>query len=312
MTGNNRPCPDDLGLRAQRHEVSDLERRALDAHLAQCGPCQAASAVAALFDAIPETEPGDSALIARVIGKTTRTYRLRRSNGLRAAAIVALVVLACGTAVGAWVVYRGAERRMGDKSLPESKASRATAHAEGLFKRTAEPETPAALEAPAPFARGELKRPVGTEPRRRQALPVPMTVPSIESEPAREENTPASLFAQANALRRAGEIHHAIDLYQALRQRFPDSQQAHLSAISQGDLLLGEGESAKAVAAYSAYLQTTPDGSLTEEAIFGKARGLSLLGRSGEEKQAWEELARRFPRSAYHPAALRRLRELAQ
>ena len=84
-----------------------------------------------------------------------------------------------------------------------------------------------------------------------------------------------------------------------------------MSAISQGDLLLSEGEPAKAIAAYSAYLRAAPQGPLTEEALFGKARGLTMLGQSKEERQTWEELARRFPRSAYYPAASRRLKELA-
>jgi TolA-binding protein len=84
-----------------------------------------------------------------------------------------------------------------------------------------------------------------------------------------------------------------------------------LSAISVGDLLLGEGDPAGAITAYAAYLRGSPNGSLTEEALYGQARGLRMLGRGGEERQTWEELVRRFPRSAYQPLASRRLRELA-
>ena len=126
-----------------------------------------------------------------------------------------------------------------------------------------------------------------------------------------EEPTAASLFSEANSVRRSGEVRKAIALYQALRQRFPASSQAMLSAISLGELLLGEGDPAGAITAYAAYLRDAPQGTLTEEALYGRARGLRMLGRGAEEGQTWEELVRRFPRSAYQPLASRRLRELA-
>jgi TolA-binding protein len=310
MTGNERQCPDDLVVRAQRREISELEQRALDAHLAQCDACRAASALGALFSAIPEMQPGDDQLIARVKNKTVRARRPSRWPSLRAAAIVALVVLTGGAAVGAWIAHQGTNTRTGDETSRDPRTSRAPGRTRGMSNLAAEPEVPAPREPSAPTG-GEPKQPAEIERKRRPVQRVAEIEPTGEVAPTISEPTPASLFAQANALRRTGDVRKAIDLYQALRQRFPDSQQAHLSALSQGDLLLGEGESAKAIAAYDAYLRAVPHGALTEEALFGKARGLGLLGRSREERQTWEELARRFPRSAYHPAALGRLKELA-
>jgi TolA-binding protein len=156
---------------------------------------------------------------------------------------------------------------------------------------------------------------VGTElpmvietPSRRSARAPSSGPPSPRVSP---EPTAASVFAAANAARRRGEIPKAMALYESLRERFPDSSQAVLSFISVGDLLLGEGAADKAVAAYGAYLRGAPHGSLTEEALYGRARGLRLAGRTAEERQTWQELSRRFPRSAYEPTASRRLRELA-
>ena len=121
----------------------------------------------------------------------------------------------------------------------------------------------------------------------------------------------AALFAQANAVRRAGELERAIGLYQSLQRQFPESSQAHLASLSLGDLLFGLGDATGALAAYDAYLHS-PKGSLTEEALFGRARCLARLGRTAEERQTWEQLVRRYPRSAYRPAADRRLEELGR
>jgi TolA-binding protein len=306
-TGGERPCPDDLVVRGQREELTEIERRALTAHLGQCAACRASSALTALFDAIPETQPGDADLIARVADKALPApHHASRWRGARAAAVAALAVLTCGAATAAWVTYKqSAEAGRVPQTLPAPHAR--TGAARGAALVAALPGEPAAL-----LPAVDEERPAETTPsiapqRRRQS-------PSRATDLARTvaEPTPASLFAEANAVRRTGDVRLAIGLYQSLRQHFPKSSQALVSAISVGDLLLGEGEPANAIAAYGAYLRGSPTGSLTEEALFGRARGLGLLGRSAEERQTWEELLRRFPRSAYQPAASRRLKELAR
>jgi TolA-binding protein len=299
LGGGERRCPDDLVVRGQREHLTEIERHALVAHLGQCAECRAAAALTALFDAVPDTQPGDADLIARVADKALRApNRISRWRGLRVAAMLAFAVLTCGAATAAWVAYRQPATDRGMREpVPPAPSVRAP-----LAAPSGPPAGPGL-----PIAADEA--PVLPEPQRKHRSPVsaaPGLTPTVPTQPSA-----ASLFAEANAVRRSGDIGKAIGLYQSLRQRFPESSQALLSAVSVGDLLLGTGDAAGAILAYSAYLRGSPSGSLTEEALFGRARGLRLLGRSGEERQTWEEILRRFPRSAYQPAASRRLRELA-
>lgn len=304
MTGNpsggQRRCPDDLVVRGQREHLTDLERQALAAHLCQCAECRAAAALATLFDTVPDAQPGDDELIARAAERAVRAPR-RSTRGSRwQAAAVAAVVLTCGAATAAWMTYRQTSPQSTRAPDPAPKASPSPARrASG-----AAPPLPPSQELPAP----NRENPEAAEPQRRRR-PQPVATPAPEA-PRAPIPTAASLFAEANAIRRMGDVGQAVALYQDLRQRFPASSQAQLSAISLGDLLLAD-DPAGAVAAYSAYLRDSPGGALTEEALFGRARGLRALGRAPEERETWQELSRRFPRSAYQPTASRRLRELA-
>jgi outer membrane protein assembly factor BamD (BamD/ComL family) len=131
--------------------------------------------------------------------------------------------------------------------------------------------------------------------------------PSAADEPPA---TPASLFAEANGERRHGNLRRAVTLYETLRAQFPESDQARLSSISVGDLLLGLGEPGRALRAFDSYLAEVRGGALGEEAMFGRARCLRELGDAPREAETWHGLVRDFPASAYAPIARRRLAEL--
>jgi TolA-binding protein len=308
MTGNlndgGRHCPDDLVVRGQHGDLTEIERRALAAHLAQCAECRSATALTALFDAIPDSQPGDADLLARVADKAVRSpRRFSRWREWRVAAVVALAVLTSGAATASWMAYRHAsmERRARDP-LPPARGERTRSSAgtrrAGALAPAPEERPGAADETPSPARPERGHRLPGSAAR----PPTPVVSP---------EASAASLFFEANAVRRSGDVRKAIGLYRSLRERFPESSQALLSAVSLGDLFLGEGDAPSAIAAYGAYLRGSPNGALTEEALFGQARGLRLLGRDAEERQAWRDLLRRFPRSAYQSVASRRLREIA-
>jgi TolA-binding protein len=297
MSTAERPCPDDLVMRGQRGLLSQVELRALDAHLAQCPTCRATSAVARLFDAIPDAQPGDELLIARVASRATRGREgLGRRRWLQVAAAV-LVALGSSVATAMWLGLRRQEPAAVRPAEPASPPRRDHRPLPSRATPAEAPPAPAAPASPAPVARPEARS------RRQAAL-------TVEAPP--QPRDAAARFAQANAVRRNGELARAIGLYRALRLEFPESSHALVASLSLGDLLLGLGDPTGALAAYDAYLAHRPAGSLTEEALFGRTRCLARLHRQSEERRTWEELVRRYPRSAYRPAAERRLAELGR
>ena len=359
MTTGDRQCPDDLLVRGRRQQVSQLERRVLDAHLGQCASCRAASALAALFDAVPETLPEDGELLGRVSSRATRKQPIARS-WTRAVAVAAAVVLCTGGVAVAWVAVgrRVIEARPAEQAAMAPPARARLSHPAPVSSREIPALAPPVEAAPAAPASPEIAPPVVARKRPEPPRSVAVPAPSIElqptapgeswaeplaadrmsaaatraetiepaaprspsqflalPEPRREDSRYAppdarSLFAEANAVRRAGELGRAVGLYQRLRRDFPGSAQALLASVSAGELLLRLGDPAGAVAAYDSYLEHASGGALTEEALLGRARCLARLGRNAEEQQTWEDLVHRFPRSAYQPAAVKRLGEL--
>jgi outer membrane protein assembly factor BamD (BamD/ComL family) len=144
-------------------------------------------------------------------------------------------------------------------------------------------------------------------PRRRLVARAERIVAPAAVAPA---ETAASLFAAANGARRDGELRRAVTLYEGLRLRFPDSDQARLASISLGDLLVRLDEPARALRAFDAYLAEVRSGPLREEALYARARCLRKLGDARAEEETWVGLLRDFPASAYAPVARQRLDEL--
>jgi TolA-binding protein len=374
MITGDKQCPDDLLVRGRRQQVSELERRVLDAHLGQCASCRAALVLGALFDTVPETLPGDSELLGRVSSRATRKRPFIR-RWTRAVAAAAAVVLFAGVAAAAWVTvgHRVLESRPVEKVAASSPARGRLLHRAPVSSRAIPALAPSVEESPTAPASPEVAAlavatAVGQEFRREVEVPrvqgptrehrrsylteeprsglgwggerrieplpvdpLPETATRTETlepaaprspsqfpalpQPRREDSRYAppdvrSLFAEANAVRRAGELGRAVGLYQRLGRDFPGSAQALLASVSEGDLLLRLGDPAGALAAFDSYLDHASGGSLAEEALFGRARCLARLGRTAEERQTWEALVHRFPRSAYQPAALKRLGEL--
>jgi hypothetical protein len=67
MSAQPSRCREDLFARSRRGQLSAVEQRALDAHLAVCDLCRAAGAFAALYDAVPDhASAADDVLIARL------------------------------------------------------------------------------------------------------------------------------------------------------------------------------------------------------------------------------------------------------
>jgi len=139
-------------------------------------------------------------------------------------------------------------------------------------------------------------------------LPSPRAPARVEVAPA--PPTPGDIFRRAGAARRGGDYAGAHDLYLQLQRTFPESDEARLSHVSMGTLLLAAGRAAEADQQLSQYL-SSGGGTLSEEAMVGRARCLELLGRPDEERQLWADLLHAFPSSLYATRAKQRLAQLA-
>jgi hypothetical protein len=300
---SGRPCPDDLLARARSGGLSELERRALAAHLTNCGACTTSAVVAALFGEGADVSPADVSIVARVARRASVKHagagRVRSGHG-RTFALAALTLLFITSGALAWVGSRGGIsffHRNGDAPL-------------GTWSDHARQGSPAPLEVrPLPAVPDAVADQPVSHAKRRPAIARVTSASLVEQPPAPNA---AAMFADANATRRRGDLRGAVPLYRALRQQFPGTSEGRLSAISLGDVLLDLGAPDRALDAFGAYLAESASGSLREEALFGRTRCLHALERGPDELDTWKTLLREFPRSAYAPLARRRIAELAR
>lgn len=137
---------------------------------------------------------------------------------------------------------------------------------------------------------------------RRRRSPAPEPTPNDEPDMGAAE-----LYARANRARRTADAQAAIEDYRTLQRRFPRSRQALMSRVTLGRMLLERGERTAALDLFEAYLASSSDGTMAEEARWGRAEALAGLGRTAEERRAWEELLRAHPTSVHAPRARARL-----
>jgi TolA-binding protein len=303
MTASDRPCPDDLLARARSHGLSDLERRALTAHLAGCGACATSAVVATLFRESAEDQPGDPMMVARVARRVGAKHAagndVPRWRG-RAFALATLTLLLIGSGALAWVGRKG--------GALSSIFHRSTNAPPRMSSDLAPREPLPSVEArPAPEAWNTVAEPTIPHAKRRPATAKVASASVMDQVLA---PSAAAMFADANATRRRGDLRGAVSIYQTLRRQFPETSEARLSAISLGDVLLDLRSPGRALDTYDAYLAENVSGSLREEALFGRTRCLRSLDRRPTELDTWQTLLREFPRSAYASLARRRLAEL--
>jgi len=239
---------------------------------------------------------GDDELIVRA-GMAAlarpRTGSLGKRTALLVAIAATLVVASAAAATSLWIATRPAslfertEQRQGAPSAGERGAS-----ARPLAASPA-PTTPAARAPEVEVPLVELHAaPVAGGPKAATATAV--------------EKTAASLFRDASAARRAGDLGRARSLYTELQSSFANSSEARVSRVSLGKLLLGAGHAEEAERQFRSYL-ALGGGDLGEEALVGRADALSRLGRSDDERRVWQELLERYPSSVYAPRARQRL-----
>jgi TolA-binding protein len=85
--------------------------------------------------------------------------------------------------------------------------------------------------------------------------------------------------------------------YRTLIEARPASAEARAALVSLGELQLSQLKSpGAALGSFEGYL--TRDGSLTQEARYGRIRCLRALGREAEARHAIQEFVQRYPGSA--------------
>jgi TolA-binding protein len=297
-------CSSELVTRARRGALATSDRMRLEAHLEACATCRLEHRIGADFDSIGALRPGDELLDARLADAVARRLGAgapARRRALRGAAMAACLLLAAGAA-GATLGLRASHRTApGVAAQPPGDPTSLTAAGPPAAG-------PGASNATSSTGNAEVLSPMAPS----VAAPAP-AAPAVRPSAARTEATPSpvsietasSLFEAANAERRRSHFTTALSLYDQLQRRFPASDEAHVSHVSLGRLLLDRGLWADAVQQLDAYL--VRGGTLVPEALFGKARALDALGRRSDAEEAWRLLISTAPESAYAPQTRERL-----
>jgi len=291
--------PEDLLERASRGAANAEELARLTQHLVGCVVCRVERALVAQAASDTAALPDEALVVARL--KRASTARLAapsRRNSKRKGAFFA-IALAAGTvasvaAAATFVLVRAAAPEASVAAPPsQAPLPPAPPHRSESGTTTEEPREVAADEAAKPNDDGEPE--------------VARSAPRTAVDPA----SAAELFSRANQARRDGKTSEAARLYRALQERFSGSSEELVSRVTLGRLLLDRlGDSRGALVQFNSYLASPAGGVLREEAMVGRALALGRLGRTAEERVAWQALLDTFPKSTQRKRAEARLGEL--
>lgn len=301
----SRMDPEDLSARARRGLLSEPDLRELADALSHDPALRAAHEVGVDLDRSTAVRAGDDGVVARAadealarIAKSGLAVADVRPSGFRVSAsprrkraltvlLAAALVFVTGVAAAIWA-----------GAVPASWLGRA-AHQELTL-----PEQHVPKAAPTP-PRAPEPDDTSTEPEDPSTSDVHQAQPHA---PSRVEDA-ATLFRAANAARREGAFDRAKRLYGELIARYPNSDEARLSRVSLGKLLLEKGDPSDAEREFGKYLKDGK-GELAEEALVSRAESLQKLGKTDAERSTWQRLLAEHPNSVYAARAKQRLEAL--
>lgn len=249
-----------------------------NAHLETCASCRLEQKWRVDFEE-PAPVAGDDELeqrlVARVLERPTVVVRPMRPRRTRYVVMALAAALLVGLAFAA--------------NLGRDARAPAPRNVEAPVPP---PRTPASALVPAPTT----EEPVVEKKKEPVPLPSASVAPSAED-----------LFTRANSARRSGNVDQALSLYRELQRTRPKSREALASRALVGRLLLDRGDARGALPEFDAYLAS--GGTLGEEALAGRALALQRLGRTSEERAAWQTLLDRHPGTLHRAHAEARLAE---
>ena len=307
-------CSDGRVARARQGLLSPAEWQEFVAHLATCADCRITWRLMVDFEQSAAPAPGDERILGRAAKLALAGSLGRRAHGFRVGVAAAVTLVVAGAASGAMLLRDRHLATSPELAKPaRSAGTRASRAAGSLAAQPVESDEHAAFltseptpALPAPVVVAQAPRSAHAPPKAmeratrhlaivaRQASP-----PAIAREPALPVEDAASLFARALSEREQGRTSVAAATFRSLQNRFSQTPQAVLSWVSLADLLLGTGDAGAALVAFDKYLAAAPSGTLVPEALLGKARALSALGRASEADAVWREISRRYPESPY-------------
>lgn len=304
-------CAEDLLVLERRRTLTDHEQRRLSMCLAASDALRILRQLHQDFEAIDPENPNEARITELCVTAAKRRFVTReprtwgRRTRLRMALVGASALLL--TLAAAAASYRGEFWGHGVRqgSLP-SQVSTPTQLAmsadpilaeSGPNPQTVEPKIAPDAEVIQKSVSHSSETIAHTEP------------PTLA---ANNVKSAVELFSAANAARRGRRTQEAVALYQRLHAEYPSSDEALVSHVLLARLQLGRGAASVALREFDAYLERVPRGSLTQEALQGRAQALSRLGRKREETATWRRLLQEFPNSVYAQSAREHLDEGAQ
>ncbi len=145
----------------------------------------------------------------------------------------------------------------------------------------------------------------------RQIVETSNTAASVPPREVEKAPSSATLLAEAERLRKSGDWRAVEAAYRALIDGYPNAPESNIAIVALGGVYLEPlARPLDALALFDQYLSKKPMGTLAEEALFGKSRALSRLGRTEEERIVLERFIQRFPKSPRARVAEKRLNEV--